>query len=96
MSGYVLTPRARDDLKAIWAYTVERWNIGQADRYIGLLHGAIEMAAAEPRRWRPCDHIRSGYFKYATGSHVLFFRRHEGGILVVRILHQSMDFERHL
>lgn len=96
MSGYVLTPRARADLKAIWAYTADRWNSEQADRYVRLLHGAMRIVAAEPRRWRSCDHIRSGYFKYAAGSHMLFFKRHERGIVVVRILHQSRDFERHL
>ena len=37
MSGYVLTPRARADLKAIWTYTADRWNSEQADRYVGLL-----------------------------------------------------------
>jgi toxin ParE1/3/4 len=56
----------------------------------------MQLAAAEPRRWRSCDHIRSGYFKYAAGSHVVFFRRDESGILVVRVLHQSMDFAPHL
>ncbi len=96
MSGYVLTPRAHADLKAIWAYTADRWNADQADRYAGLLDAAMHLVAAEPRRWRSCDHIRAGYYKYSAGSHVLFFRRHESGIVVVRILHQSMDFELHL
>lgn len=96
MSGCVLTPRARADLEAIWAYTAERWTIEQADRYVRLLHSAMQAVAGEPRRWRSCDHIRSGYFKYSAGSHALFFRRHERGIVVVRVLHQSMDFERHL
>jgi len=96
MSGYALTPRARADLKAIWIYTADHWSVEQADRYVGLLHGAMRIVAAEPRRWRPCDHIRAGYFKYSAGSHVLFFRRHASGIAIIRILHQSMDFDRHL
>jgi toxin ParE1/3/4 len=96
MSGYVLTPRARADLEAIWAYTADRWNVEQADGYVRLLYGAMQIVAVEPRRWRSCEHIRSGYFKYSVGSHVLFFRRHESGVVVIRILHQSMDFERHL
>jgi len=36
------------------------------------------------------------YWKYAVGAHVLFFRRTTDGIEVVRVLHQRMDFERHL
>ena len=96
MSGYALTPRARADLEAIWTYTAERWSVEQADRYVALLHRAMQTAAVEPRLWRSCDDIRRGYFKHAAGSHVLFFRRDESGIVVVRILHRSMDFERHL
>ena len=96
MSGYFLSPRARADLNAIWGYTAERWNIEQADRYLGVIHRAMEAVAREPRRWRPCDHIRAGYFKCSAGSHVLFFRQHANGIAVIRVLHQSMDFERHL
>ena len=96
MSGAILTPRARADLKAIWTYTADRWNVEQADRYIGLLDGAMRIVAADPRRWRPCDHVRPGYFKFSAGSHFLFFKRHPRGIVVGRVLHRSMDFERHL
>ena len=96
MSGYVLTPRARADLKAIWTYTADRWGIEQADRYVGLLDSAMRIVAADARRGRPCHHVRPGYFKYSSGNHVLFFTRHKNGIAIVRILHQSMDFERHL
>jgi toxin ParE1/3/4 len=40
--------------------------------------------------------VRSGYLKYRSGSHFVFYRLTEGGIDVVRILHTRMDFERHL
>jgi toxin ParE1/3/4 len=96
MSGYVLTPRAQADLDEIWNYTARRWNEGQADRYILEIQRAIEIVAHDPQRGRPYDDIRSGYRKYLAGSHFLFFRIVADGIDVVRILHQSMDFERHL
>jgi toxin ParE1/3/4 len=44
----------------------------------------------------PCDHLRLGYRKYSVVSHLLFFCTMTNGIEIVRILHQSMDFERHL
>jgi toxin ParE1/3/4 len=96
MSGYVLSPRAQADLDEIWDYTAERWNEDQADRYIRDIRGAIEAVARDPRQGRACDHIRPGYRRYPAGSHMLFFRLIDEGIDVVRILHQSMDFERHL
>ncbi|MBX9773110.1 MAG: type II toxin-antitoxin system RelE/ParE family toxin [Xanthobacteraceae bacterium] len=95
MSGYVLSPRAQADLDQIWNYTAERWDEDQADRYVLVIRAAIEAVVRDPRRGRACDHIRSGYRKYPAGSHMLFFRVISDGIDVVRILHQSMDFERH-
>ena len=40
--------------------------------------------------------VRQGYRKIRSGSHVIFFKVTGEGIDVVRILHQRMDFERHL
>ena len=96
MSGYVLSKRARADLQEIWRYSADRWGNSQADRYVLGLHRAIETVANDPDRARSCDHIRAGYRKYSAAAHVLFFRSITDGIEVVRILHQRMDFERHL
>jgi toxin ParE1/3/4 len=96
MKRYVLSPRAQRDIDDIWEYTVERWNVGQAEIYLRQIQRAIETVAAEPKTARACDNIRSGYWKYPAGSHVLFFRVTDKGINVVRVLHSRMDFERYL
>jgi toxin ParE1/3/4 len=96
MSGYILSPRAQADIDEIWDYTADRWDIDQADHYVGEIRRAVETVADDPRKGRPCDHLRVGYRKYPIGAHVLFFRLVTDGIEVVRILHQRMDFERHL
>ena len=56
----------------------------------------MEKVAADPRRGRPCDDIRPGYLKFAVGTHMLFYRRVQNDIDLVRILHQRMDFDQHL
>jgi toxin ParE1/3/4 len=43
-----------------------------------------------------CPNVRSGYYKNACGSHVLFYRLTAEGVDIVRILHERMDFERHI
>jgi toxin ParE1/3/4 len=43
-----------------------------------------------------CSDIRAGYWKIPCGSHVLFYRLTAEGVDVVRILHERMDFERHI
>ena len=96
MRNYTLAPRARADLQGIWKYSVDEWGVEQADRYVREIHQEIEVVARDPTRGRPCDHLRMGYRMYPAGSHMLFFRLTDSGIYVVRILHQRMDFERHL
>lgn len=96
MKGYVLSPRAQQDIDDIWEYTVEHWNVRQAEIYLRQIQRAIETVATEPKIARSCDDIRPGYWKYPAGQHVLFFRVTDKGINVVRVLHSRMDFERHL
>jgi len=97
VSVYVLSPRARGDLGEIWDYSAAQWGSAQADRYVRLIAAACASLAAGRVTGRSADAIRSGYFRHAVGSHVLFYRaRRNGGIEIVRILHRRMDIERHL
>lgn len=95
MRRYTLSPRAQSDLEEIWDYTAARWSVDQAEIYVCQIKAAVE-AAADPRRGRACDEVRAGYRKYPAGTHVLFYRTMANGVDIVRILHQRMDFERHL
>jgi toxin ParE1/3/4 len=96
MSRYVLSPRAQGDLSDIWDYTAEHWGAEQANAYLRVLQRAIEVVAHDPRRGRPYDEVREGYRAHLAGSHMLIYRVLENGIVVVRVLHSRMDFERHL
>ncbi len=96
MTRYVLSPQAQADLDEIWDHSAAHWGDDQAEAYARQIQAAIEMIAKTSRRGRPCDDIRPGYFKLAVGSHVLFYRQIGEIIDIVRILHQRMDFDRHL
>ena len=96
MRRYALTPRAQADLEDIWTYTVARWGADQAENYLRQLAVAMTYVAADPERGRACDDVRAGYRKHAVGAHVPFYRKAPKGVEVVRILHQRMDFQRHL
>lgn len=96
MTGrYTLSPRAQGDLDEIWTYTEKRWGIDQAEFYTSQIGRDVVTIAAHPTMGRACSDIRAGYYKYPTGCHVLFYRLIAGGIDVVRILHERMDFGRH-
>lgn len=96
MNEFRLRPKAISDLDGIWAYTVETWGEEQAERYIRMLNDTFCELATNPSSGRSCDEIRQGYRKSRTGRHVIFYKQATYGIEIVRILHQSMDVDRHL
>lgn len=96
MSRHVLRPDARRDLRSIWRYSVEHWGRERADRYVRDIHQAFAALADEVHRGRRCDDILPEYRKYRVESHMIFYRVIADGIEIVRILHQNMDFVRHL
>lgn len=97
MSAYLFTPAARTDLEEIWDYSVEQWGEEKAEAYIRQIRDACEALASGRKKGRAIDGIRPGYLKLAAGSHFLFFRFGNGGVIeVVRILHERMDVPAHL
>lgn len=93
--GYRLHPLALADLEDIWSYTASRWSLEQAESYHAAIVAAFEGLSIGSKQGRPSD-VREGYFKYAVGSHLVFYRYSKDGVDIVRILHQRMDVTRHL
>ncbi len=46
--------KAEDDLIDIWLYSLDTWNITQADLYVDKLDEAIKTIAANPRIGTAC------------------------------------------
>lgn len=90
-----LRPLAEADLEEIWFYTVEHWSIEQADIYVRDLVATMEHLARGDKTGRLCI-VMEGYFQYAVGSHIVFYRVTDTALDVTRVLHQRMDVERHL
>lgn len=95
VSRYVLSPLAEADLEEIWVYTAQQWSAAQAEAYTNEIIDTFEDIAADRRVGRPVS-VRNGYLKTLVGRHVIFFRNDGGTKTIIRILHQSMDVERHI
>ena len=95
MKQVLYSPLAEADLEDIWLYTAQRWSTEQAVAYTTDLINAVDQLARGDRTGRPVS-IAEGMQKCLSGRHVIFFRRSEDDLVVVRILHQSMDVELHL
>ncbi len=97
MTLAVLTPTASADIEDIWTYTEQRWGTAQAERYVTMVGEACRGLAQGTTFSEDASTIRAGYRRTHVGSHVIFFRADSSGqTVVVRVLHQSMDVDRHL
>lgn len=98
MAKYDITKEASEDLYRIWEYTVDTWSEEQADTYYSLLVcGMNEIADAPKRIGKPYDEIYPGLRAYHVRRHMLFYiLQNNGRALIVRILHEKMDYARHL
>ena len=95
MGEYRLTPLAENDLEEIWLYSFKHWSATQADSYVNEIMTVMGLLASGQLQGRSVD-IRAQYLKYQTGRHLIFFRKLGPEIEIIRILHQSMDFQRHI
>ena len=91
-----LSSNAIDDLKTIGRYTQENWGVKQRNKYLVMLDNCFKTISMQPEIGITCDYIRSGYRKHHAGRHLIFYRRLADTIEIIRILHDSMDVERHL
>mgnify|MGYP003115697724 CR=1 FL=1 len=97
MHSYLLTASARKDVVDIGRFTTEKWGKRQRDEYLRLLDDAFKLLAHQPDIVRDPDDIKPGYKKFSQGSHLIFYRAGtESRIVIIRILHNSMDVEQHL
>lgn len=96
MSHYLLTPAASEDFAAIYRYSFQQWGERQADNYYYQLVVCFEQLSANPLLGKSRTDFPSELWSILQGSHVVFYRPTSDGIHILRILHQSRDFPRHL
>ena len=77
-----LTEIAGADLKSIRRYSQRTWGPDRTAQY---------MAALRDNR----DDLRPGLQMAISGRHCVFFEADQSRILVVRVLHDRMDYQRH-
>lgn len=96
MPPFLLTSAARKDVIDIGRFTTEKWGRRQRDKYPKQLDDAFRLLARQPEIGRDAEDIKPGYKKFSQGSHIIFYRAGtESKIVVIRILHNSMDVEQH-
>ena len=98
MVKYILSERAQKDLRSIWNYTVETWSELQADRYMRQLFNELDKISLDPYHvGQSYEYVRRGYRGLRAGKHIIFYKILDNEqVRIIRILHQRMDYFRHL
>ncbi len=95
MNNYRLSRLAAADLEEIAEYTIERFGIEQSRRYRDGLKTCFVQLANNPMLGRRTEQLMSGLQRFEHKSHVVFYISEPDYLLILRVLHSSMDVQRH-
>jgi len=91
-----LTEIARADLKSIRRYSERTWGSDRTAEYMAALRDTMKGLLDGTVVSRDRNDLRPGLQMATSGRHRVFFEVDQSRILVVRVLHDRMDYERHL
>jgi toxin ParE1/3/4 len=90
------TEIARADLKSIRRYSQKVWGPDRTVQYLAGLRDTIKGLVTGTVVSRNRDDLRPRLQMATWGRHCVFFEADQSRILVVRVLHDRMDYQRHL
>ena len=93
MNASSVSRAARVDLKNIAAYTQKVWGAEQRRTYLKGLDLAFHFLAENPLSGVACNYVAENLRKHRFESHTIFYEKLNNDIVIVRVLHKSMDIE---
>lgn len=96
MKRLVLTEIARADLVSIRRYSTRTWGRDQTSKYMDALRDTMKGLVRGTVITRARDDLRPAILMATSGRHSIFFEADDSRVLVVRVLHDSMDYRRYL
>lgn len=94
MKEIELTPKAEEDVEAIWDYSLRQFGVVQADAYIGRIAAVFDVLAMHEigtQRAEPGEDIHS----LRVEHQMINFVSPHSVVTIIRILSQSQDSARH-
>ncbi|MEE4175572.1 MAG: type II toxin-antitoxin system RelE/ParE family toxin [Xanthomonadales bacterium] len=96
MNAWRLRALALKDLESIRDFTLERWGVSQAERYLGELFACFDELAANPMLGRLRKELGPGCRSFPQGRHVVFYEIDSRGVEIIALVHQSADVGHHV
>lgn len=95
MLAVALRSEATKNLRGIWRFSADKFGRSTAVAYYNAILDKIDEARKNPSIGKPYN-SRPGVFRLVSGRHVVFYRVQGVQIIVIRILHERMNFDQHL
>lgn len=92
----VIAPVARDDLKAIYQFSVARWGQARADKYLEQMKESFHLLLEQPMLGHERSELLTAIRSLPVESHTIFYRIANHQINIIRILHCRQDPNRYL
>jgi toxin ParE1/3/4 len=84
------------DLEDIWLYSVKKWGLAQTEHYLEELVTNFQFLAENPElcaeHYEFTPPVRISHY----GKHLIVYLIKDDHILIIRVLHDSMELSRHL
>ena len=96
IKGFVLSQEADNDIEHIFEYGEYRFGASQAIEYLLGLNDHFNAIATNPDIGRERGEIKDGLLSFPYISHIIFYRKMEGYIRIVRVLHGGRDLVKFL
>jgi len=96
MGVYKISRKAEIDLANIYEYGIETFGMKHAKNYLLGTHQVFEILTDNVNLGRDASEFMLLLKRFSYKSHTIFYLVTDIGILIVRILNQSMDYENNL
>jgi len=89
-------PLAEEDLIDLWIYGYKKWGIVQADNYTDSLEDKLNSLTELPKKYSLRKKLSPAVRICPHKGHIIIYTIESDSILIIRVLHKSMDIKRHL
>jgi toxin ParE1/3/4 len=86
MANYRLSNQAKSDLIRIHQYGIQKFGMGQADKYFETFFEYFDLIAKSPYSFESVDFIKPGYRRCVCGSDSIYYRIQNETVEIMTII----------
>jgi toxin ParE1/3/4 len=95
-ANLLLTQRALADFAGVLEYSTEQWGKQTAEKYLNDLEAGLERIRQQPDLLQPLPDLHPSLTFYRVNKHLFACDSQAGSIVVLTVIHGSMDIPNRL